>query len=455
MRDAPGRRRPVLVAALGPARRLVLEAAAGCRGLEVVRHCDDVAELRAAAAAGVGDVAVVCAELPGLGRGVVTGMREVGVSTLGIGTSPEGRIRLRRMGVDDVLDVEASADDVAGRLLAVVSPRAGAVDRTPPATDRRAERTWPGAPLAAGGGPEASWREVGADDLALLLDPRPGPVVAVWGPTGAPGRTTMAVTLAAAAARGRTVLLVDADPYGGATAAHFGLLDEAPGLARAVTEADAGRLDAPGLQRLVTSVAPGLGVLTGLPTARRWPQLRPAGLEAVLDLARDVADLVVLDTGFSVEDDEELSYDSFAPRRNGATLTALRCADRLVVVGQAGPVGLPRLAEAVASLGRLGRPPELASYVVVNRVREAAHGPDAGRAVPAELRRLGTTARDVHVVPDDVAAVDAALRLGRPLPDSAPDSPVTRAVISLLDVVGRPDAPGRPGNATMTTCPIA
>ena len=59
---------------------------------------------------------------------------------------------------------------------------------------------------------------------------RAAEVIAVWGPAGAPGRTTLAVNLAAEiAAAGHSVALVDADPYGGAIAPALGLLDEAPG----------------------------------------------------------------------------------------------------------------------------------------------------------------------------------------------------------------------------------
>jgi hypothetical protein len=51
-----------------------------------------------------------------------------------------------------------------------------------------------------------------------------------------------------------------------------------------------------------------------------------------------------VDCGFCIEVDEELSYDTAAPRRNGATVTALEQADLVVVVGSADPLGLARLA---------------------------------------------------------------------------------------------------------------
>jgi Mrp family chromosome partitioning ATPase len=70
-----------------------------------------------------------------------------------------------------------------------------------------------------------------------------GRVVAVWGPAGAPGRTTVAIGVADEAARlGVTTLLADADPYGGTVAPTVGLPDEIAGLALASRDAVAGRL---------------------------------------------------------------------------------------------------------------------------------------------------------------------------------------------------------------------
>ena len=86
---------------------------------------------------------------------------------------------------------------------------------------------------------------------------RRGSVVAVWGPTGAPGRTTVAVTLADELARlGSAALLVDADVYGGTVAAVLGLLDESPGLAAACRQAGGERLDAAGAGGAVLAARP-------------------------------------------------------------------------------------------------------------------------------------------------------------------------------------------------------
>ena len=61
----------------------------------------------------------------------------------------------------------------------------------------------------------------------------------------------------------------------------------------------------------------------------------------------------VVDTGFALERDEELSYDTMAPRRNGATLSALEAADVVLAVGAADPVGMQRLVRGLGELAEV------------------------------------------------------------------------------------------------------
>ena len=85
----------------------------------------------------------------------------------------------------------------------------------------------------------------------------PTPVTVVWGPTGAPGRTTVAVTLAAQlAAGGVRTLLVDLDTWGACVAQVLGMVDEAPGVAAAARASEQGGLDVPALARLAPEVVP-------------------------------------------------------------------------------------------------------------------------------------------------------------------------------------------------------
>jgi MinD-like ATPase involved in chromosome partitioning or flagellar assembly len=273
------------------------------------------------------------------------------------------------------------------------------------------------------------------------LDTAAGRVVAIWGPTGAPGRTTIAVTLASElAGLGIPTVLVDADTYGGSVAQALSFLDEAPGLAAAARAADQGTLDLPTLARLAPVASPGLRVLTGIPKAERWPEIRAAALERVRALCRSLGQVVVVDCGFSLEDDEELSYDTMAPRRNAATLSTLALADEVVVVGGCDPVGLQRLVRGLQELGTLPTP---RPTVVVNRVRSGAVGANPEQRVSEALSRFAGV-NDVLFVPDDPTSLDAALLQGRSLAECAPQSPVRSAVRALGEkVAGAPAGSGR------------
>lgn len=391
-----GRLVGVLCAVGGEAEAVVVRALAAAPGLEVVRRCADLAELLAAAAAGVGRVVVVSADLPGLDRAAVGHLHGSGVWVValpGEGWPPERAVAL---GVDAVAPDGAAVARAVARLL----------DGAP-------------APAAPDPPPDAG------------RDAR-GPLVAVWGPTGAPGRTTLAVNLAAelagaAAHVPAAVLLVDADTYGGTVAQVLGLLDEAPGIAAAARAAGTGRLDAPLLASLTPRLEGGLRVLTGLSRADRWPELPAASLDGVWAACRALADVTVVDCGFAIEQDEALTYDTRAPQRNAATLSALAAADAVVVVGSGDPVGLQRLVRALASLADLG---VTASRVVVNRVRATASGPHPREAVRAALRRYAGVP-DAVVLPDDQAACDGAVLRARTLAEHAPSSPLRRGIAAL------------------------
>lgn len=286
--------------------------------------------------------------------------------------------------------------------------------------------------------------EVGPGEGPEDEPPPPGELVAVWGAYGSPGRTTVAVNLAAELASPlEPVLLVDADTYGAAVAQALAVLDEAPGLAAATRAADQGVLDRERLGRLAPEVAPGLRVLTGLPRADRWPEVREASLADVLEQCRAMARWVVVDLAPLVEQDEELAFDTAAPRRNGAALTTLGAADRVVVVGSGDPLGLQRLVRALDALGELSHAPR---HVVVTRVRPGPVGPEPGRRIQEVLRRFAG-AGDVLLVPEDRDALDAALLHGRVLAEVRPTSPARLALQALADQLADRAAPRRGGRA--------
>ncbi len=252
-------------------------------------------------------------------------------------------------------------------------------------------------------------------------------VIAVWGPAGAPGRSTVAVELAVELARGgRHIALVDADTHAPSIALALGLADEGPGFAAACRQVELGGLDARELARVSVSLGgSGIDVLTGLNRPSRWPELSESRVTGALEVCRDWAEHTVIDVASSLERDEEIMSDLDGPRRNAATLAALRSADLVVAVAGADPVGVARFLRAHGDLrATIGATPVA---VVANRLRPGALGIDARGQVRRTLDRFGGI-EDVWFVPQDPRSADAALLASRPIAEVAPKSPLTLAV---------------------------
>lgn len=422
------------------------------RGSRVVRRCADAAELVSVARAGIGQCAVVSADLRGLDLSLVGQLREAGLSVVGVhaaGDEPSER-RLRQLSVSMTLPIDARPEDFQ-RLIGDAAPGPAAGPTSAGRGDGRGGRhaddpDW----MPSGTGPEGGWMPSGtgpdgaehpADSMpAADMAPSRGRVLAVWGPLGSPGRTTIAVNLAAElAGRGTRVLLVDADTYGGCVAQTLGLLDEAPGLAAAARAADHGSLDLAALARLAPEALPRLRVLTGIPRPDRWPEISSAALERVLELSRSLASVILVDCGFCLEDDEELSYDTQAPRRNASTLTTLAAADEVLAVGAADAVSLQRFVRGLQELGTVSSP---APVPVVNRVRAGSVGVRPEERVREVLARFAGL-ESLQLLPEDRDAVDGALLTGRSVVEHAPHSPF-RAAVAQLATVLVPDSRGRP-----------
>jgi MinD-like ATPase involved in chromosome partitioning or flagellar assembly len=252
-------------------------------------------------------------------------------------------------------------------------------------------------------------------------------VIAVWGPAGAPGRTTLATSLAAELARrGARTTLVDADPYGGSVAQHLGVLDEVSGLLSAA------RLTGDGVLEARFASAPRalddrLAVVTGLPRPDRYAEIRHGVVEHLVEVAARHGHVVV-DTGFSLED-EPAGDLTTRPGRNHLTLGAVDVADEVVVVGSADPVGLSRLARGLVELRerRAGAPVR----VVVNRMRASLGWSE--RDIVGMVEGFARLA-GVHFLPDDRATADRALVSGSSVAEAA-DSDLARALGPLVDAL--------------------
>lgn len=260
-----------------------------------------------------------------------------------------------------------------------------------------------------------------------------GTVIAVWGPGGAPGRTSIAISIAAElAALGYSVALADVDTHGASVAPALGMLDEAPGFAAACRLAATDTLTTDELARIgqrYESPVGGFWVLTGIGRPSRWPELSAERVATTITHCRQWVDYTVLDTSSSLENDEEISSDLFAPRRNAAAATAVRAADHVLAVGGADPVGLSRFLRAHVDL--LEAVSTRSVSVVMNKVRASASGMNPRGQITQTLSRFGGIEHPI-IVPHDLAAFDGAVLSGKTLVDAAPRSPARVAVRDLV-----------------------
>lgn len=493
--------------------------------VRVVRRCADLAEALAVVSAGSGEVVLLSSDLPDIDRETVAGFHGAGVPVAVLVQDAAVEQRLHALGVDAVLAPDLTADAVAVRLAALgrqTGPDRGEGGPAPEGAPRRGRahltddgslgrrddgspaRRDDGSPGPRGhspfgrrdeGGPgspdEASCDlgdalstpvtspaldDVDRGDVELggVSDPPggdanppggdanpPGVLVVVWGPPGSPGRSTVAVNLAAelsglglpfaprsrrrpwsrrragGSARsrrraGRSVLLVDADTHAPSLAQLLGLLDESAGIAGAVRAAGHGTLDVPTLGRIAPPVLPGLRVLTGLTRADRWPELPAPSLESLWEVCRRTAEVTVVDCASPLERDEALSYDTRAPQRNAATVSALQAADVVVVVGGAGPVGLQRLVRGLGELEDSLLAVSARRHVVVNRVRAGVAGPRPAAAVRDALARYaGVDA--VLLIGEDAGLADTALLQGRAWAELTAASPARGDLLGLVE----------------------
>jgi hypothetical protein len=327
---------------------------------------------------------------------LLSGCDLAGIRIVGVAHTPEDDHSLERLGLRERVVTPLETDSVR-RALGLSTPadensrddraiRTTIVDTTPPPTRQ------PASPAAT-----------------------EGRTVVVWGPLGSSGVSTIALALAGCAARaGLSTLIVDAHVYGGAQSGLLNLFDEAPGLAAGCRLAAREKLSPEELRRVAAVVSHGrdnLTVLTGIPEAQRWTELGPDSVRSVLRTARASWDVTLVDVAFCLEEDEEISSDLFAPRRNGATLACLAEAD--VVVGVAGCdslslsryiLAMPRLREVIGSTPVV---------TVVNRLRPSAAGLAPEASVRETLQRFAGIG-DALCVPDDTAILDRSLVAGLP-----------------------------------------
>ena len=267
---------------------------------------------------------------------------------------------------------------------------------------------------------------------------RLGKIVTVWGTHGAPGRSTIAFNLAALAAQqGQQVCLIDADTYAPSLDALMALEDTGSGLAILCSDADRAQLDEKKAGAIMERVPLKNGTfdfLSGITSSSRWPEVRARAFAEVLEWLKHRYDLVICDVAAPIEVDEELTFDGPAPRRNAATLTALACADRVIALGEADVIGLPRLinlAREVQSRPDLFAPETDVQYWLNRSRREAAGFNPEAKMRDNWARYLSIPL--TGVIPYERKVMDRLRRNGEALLEVAPRHAVVQSFEAMLE----------------------
>lgn len=338
------------------------------RGFTIVRRCVEAVDVLAAAsiephAAVVFDVNTprlstdTVAAIPGLQQRIV----------IALASDDDAAFRARSWGIESVVLLDDA--DVIDRIVADLTA-------SRPAPFERAEAV--STHVSTGGGASG--------------------ITVVYGPAGAPGRSTMALGLAEAWSRsGDRVCLVDADTVGPSLALLVGMTEDVSGVLVASRYADQAALDVRSLASACRRLDDRLWLMSGVGSADRWHQLRPASFERVVRKCAEHFDRVVIDTNplLNVEGFDDV-LTAGMPGRDGVTRSALQLSDSVLVVTQPDAVSVVRLSVDLPLVMNMVVHSRVS--VVVNRTsrRDARAAADVG----AVLTETGMNV-PVHAVPED------------------------------------------------------
>ena len=260
--------------------------------------------------------------------------------------------------------------------------------------------------------------------------PQIGKIIAVWGTHGAPGRSTLALALAAYLNEQGSTILVDCDINAPAQVQLLGLPEDSSGLASAARLATHGELDSTRLVQTLLSAKADLQVLTGLGRSGRWRELPVASMNKVWEVCRHTAEYTVVDLSGGLEE-ERVEDFAMEPDHDAVAAALLEQADLTLIVGAADPVGIRRLIQLLNSNRQAvgGH-----SQVVVNRVRSSTAGADPNSAIGSVLARY-TSASDIVYVPADYRLFDKALMQAQPVAVVESRSAAAKSIAKLAKLV--------------------
>jgi MinD-like ATPase involved in chromosome partitioning or flagellar assembly len=230
-------------------------------------------------------------------------------------------------------------------------------------------------------------------------------VIAVHGPPGSTGKSSIAYNLAYELAElGKRVCLLDLDVHAPSLAVQLGLAEPPIGLSGCARLIRQGRFNAEQFERLSVLVRhrrASFRLLTGIPASRRWGEVSEDTVRQLLAFTRADFEITILDLSTSIESD--LFSAAIANSRNGATIAALRESDSVISVVLETPLSLSRYLGQHLELHEINSDRRL----VVNRSNNHA-------AYASAIREL-TKEEIFSRIPDDQPAFQLAESSNLPL----------------------------------------
>lgn len=240
--------------------------------------------------------------------------------------------------------------------------------------------------------------------------PRRGNVIAIWGTSGAPGRTTVAINLAVALQRqpgfpAPRVIVIDADTYAPSIAHALGMGTEVSSLSALARHAARGELHGEHIQQALQRSGEGLEVITGLSSPHRWREAASSTLTQCLQAARECADYIVVDVAAGTLDPLD-EFGHFDASRDEAIAAVLNASDIVALVARSDAEGLHRLMYALEWFQTHINGPAL--RIVANMVCEERAGKRPAQSVAQALSPY-LPGEDISLITEDPNILKAQL----------------------------------------------
>ena len=233
-----------------------------------------------------------------------------------------------------------------------------------------------------------------------------GKILAFMPCKGGSGATFLATNLGYQLAESKSVLLIDLNLQFG-DALSF-VHDDKPASTLADVAHDISRLDASFLAASAVKITPNYSILAAPEEPSQALEIKPEHIDAILDLAIDQYDFILLDI--------ERSLDAFS-------IKALDRADRIFLVLQAGLPYIRNANKLLSAFKSLNYPNDRIALIINRFEKSGAIGID-------DIRRSMEIV-NLHTVPNSYKEVNASINHGDPLLESSRSNPVSKNLAEL------------------------